>query len=256
MSIDIREAVLISIDNLHPNAWNPNTQSDETFNQLVEEIREDGFEQPLNVVPRETLTGDLDVDNFTIIGGEHRWRAAKVLGILKVPCYIHKDWDVSKQKLKTVRRNLMTGRLDDVKFTAMVKDLESTFEISAADLPKLLGFDDAREFAKHYIEEKDAADRSFIDALLSEAKKESHAVDAVVDVVSNIFAEAGATIDQNFLHFAYKGSIQTVILCDEPCNTAVKGMISVLKKSGGTATEFIREALNVKMELLNVDSKE
>jgi hypothetical protein len=244
MAVEIREAVLISVDNLHPNEWNPNAQSDETFNQLVDEIKEDGFEQPLNVVPC-AKNGD---GHYVIIGGEHRWKAARVLGLSEVPCYVHEDWDEAKQKLKTVRRNLMTGTLDDVKFTAMVKDLETRFEIDPQELPKLLGFDDEREFAKHYVEEKESADRSFIDALLSEAKKESHAVDAVVDIVSNIFSEAGDTIDQNFLHFAFKGSVQTVILCDEACNSSVKSMIGNLKKTGGTATSFITDAIDAKLE--------
>jgi hypothetical protein len=242
--IEVRESVLVKVENLHPNEWNPNTQSDETFNQLVDEIREDGFEQPLNVVPSETH-GD---GHFVIIGGEHRWKASKVLGLDEIPCYIHDGWDEEKQKLKTVRRNLMTGSLDDVKFTAMVKSLENSLDIDPQELPQLLGFDDEREFAKHYIEDKETADRSFIDALMKEAKRESNAVDAVVDIVSNIFSEYGDTIDQNFLHFAYRGSVQTVVFCDDECFVSVKNMISKLKESGGSATEFIRSAINEKLE--------
>ena len=244
MTIEISTPVLIDVECLHPNEWNPNYQTDDTFNQLVEEIKEDGFEQPLNVVPADEIDG---IPQYTIIGGEHRWKAARVLGLNQVPCYVHPDWDEAAQKLKTVRRNLMTGQLDDVKFTAMVKDLEERFEISAEDLPKLLGFDDEREYAKHFVEEKETADRSFIDALLHEAKKESHAVDAVVDVVSNIFAEAGETIDQDFLHFAYRGSVQTVILCDDNCTKSVKSMVENLKSKGGTATQFIHEAIDTKL---------
>ena len=245
MTVKISESVLIDVDRLHPNEWNPNYQTDDTFNQLVEEIKEDGFEQPLNVVPCSDCG---EGEQYRIIGGEHRWKAARVLGFEEIPCYIHEGWDEAAQKLKTVRRNLMTGTLDDVKFTAMVKDLENRFEITSEELPRLLGFDDEREFAKHYVEDKEIADRSFIDALLSEAKKESHAVDAVVDVVSNIFAEAGETIDQDFLHFSYRGSIQTVILCDDACTQSVKSMVETLKEKGGTATKFITDAIDTKLE--------
>ena len=253
MTIEISTPILIDVDCLHPNEWNPNYQTDETFNQLVDEIKEDGFEQPLNVVPADEIEGVLQ---YTIIGGEHRWKAARVLGLEQIPCYVHHNWDEAAQKLKTVRRNLMTGQLDDVKFTAMVKDLEDRFKISEEDLPKLLGFEDSREFAKHYVEEKEGADRSFIDALLHEAKKESHAVDSVVDVISNIFAEAGDTIDQDFLHFSYRGSIQTVILCDSECIKSVKGMVDHLKDEGGTATKFLSEAISSHLSIDEEPSEE
>ena len=42
MTIVIKEPKMVPVTSIHPNEWNPNQQTDDTFNQLVEEIREDG----------------------------------------------------------------------------------------------------------------------------------------------------------------------------------------------------------------------
>ena len=259
--LKIKTSILIPVAQLVPNEWNPNVESDETFNELVKEIEEDGFEQPINVVPfPEYSLPEVEVKAveyeegksscyFKIIGGEHRWKAAKVLGYVEVPCYVHSDWDEMKQKLKTVRRNLLVGDLNDVKFTELVNSLTDEFEFDSVELARAMGFDTEADFAKHYIEERDAKEKSFIDGLLDETQKAKFAVDSLSDIIATIFADAGDMIDQNFLHFTFKGSLQTVILCDEPTLASVKQMAEFLRASGGMATDFIREAI---LEHLNV----
>lgn len=73
--VKIRPVEMIPIHRIHPNEWNPNVQTDETFNKLVEEIREDGFDHPLNVVPirkedYDEAWEDQDEQHYKIIGGE------------------------------------------------------------------------------------------------------------------------------------------------------------------------------------------
>ncbi len=49
--------------------------TDEQFNSLVEDFKENGFVgQPIIID-----------DNYEIIDGEHRWRASKMCGFKKVP---------------------------------------------------------------------------------------------------------------------------------------------------------------------------
>jgi len=245
MTVKVREIKMIPVAQVFPNDWNPNEQTTETFNGLVEEIKEDGFEGAINVVPwPDHPDAKPEYPIYKIIGGEHRWRAAKVLGMEQIPAFVHADWDEKTQKLKTVRRNLLTGGLNDAKFTALVKSLQEEYEIPKHQLPHLLGFDNEAEFSRHVIEEKDKREKTFLDALLDDSKKDVHAVDALTDVISTIFAEAGDTIDQSFLHFTFKGSLQTVILLDKGGLDSVKKMVENLRASGVNANLFIKTAID------------
>lgn len=59
----------VPIDQVKPNQYNPNRQSEHDFTLLCKSIQEDGFTRPI-VVRRGTLE---------IVDGEHRWRACKAL---------------------------------------------------------------------------------------------------------------------------------------------------------------------------------
>jgi ParB/RepB/Spo0J family partition protein len=67
------------IDSLVPNPWNSNHISDpENERKLKESLTRYGFFKP--VLVREREDGSLE-----ILGGEHRWRAARELGYSQVP---------------------------------------------------------------------------------------------------------------------------------------------------------------------------
>src|SRR4051812_4024980 len=83
------EAVRINVDEIMPDPLNPNQESPETFNMLVATISEDGFDQPVVVCPiadneRASLQAPPEV-KYVLAKGEHRWRAARVLGHRTVP---------------------------------------------------------------------------------------------------------------------------------------------------------------------------
>lgn len=260
----IRPTVMIPLDRVHENEWNPNHQTDETFNSLVEEIKEDGFDHPLNVCPwpdyPDKLADEVPVEytdmdgkvhscaHFKIIGGAHRSRAARVLGYTEIPSTIYHEWDEAQARLKTVRRNLMTGTLDDVRFTKLVHELTERFDIPKESMPRLMGFDSENDFAKHFIAEKSAKEKTFLDDLMGEVEKEKHAVDSLSDIIATIFAETGDTVVKNYMHFTFKGSLQTVILCDSSTLASVREMIEHLKKSGELATDFMQSAIAGELE--------
>lgn len=63
---------------LRPNPWNTNIVSPENQSKLEESVKRFGMFKP--IVVREKADGALE-----IIGGEHRWDAAKALGYEEVP---------------------------------------------------------------------------------------------------------------------------------------------------------------------------
>lgn len=237
----IDTAVLVPIENLEENDWNPNFQSEVTFNQLVDEINTDGFQDPLLVVPVEDGKVDPKTDRFRIIGGAHRYRAAKLLEYEEVPCFIMEGWTEEEQKLKTVRRNLISGRLDDAKFTDLVKSLVDT-GLNQDDLPLLMGFDDVNDFTEHLILE--AAEEESDEKVLSkmeETSTEVEAVDSISDALNNIFATYGDTVPQNFLFFAYKGKTHLMVIMDAELNTRIEKMVEELKVSKGNVNDYFKE---------------
>jgi len=247
----IREAVLIDLNRLHPNDFNPNEMTMATFSKLTDEIKEDGFKDPLTVIPAPPEAVELawpDGDNFLIMAGEHRYRAATVLELEAIPCYIEEEWDELTQKTKTVRNNLIRGDLNTGKFTQLVRDLEEKYEIDNEAMAELMGFDETSEMVKNLIVEKERREKTFLDGLLEESKKEKHAVESITSIVSTIFEDAGATVDQGYLMFTFKGELHMVLLMDVASKKAIQDMVEYIRLTGETATDFIREAIDQKLE--------
>ncbi len=101
---------------------NPNHMEDSQFELLVEAMRRAGFLQPLLV--REPLPGELSPADETvarlgglpfyrIVDGVHRFRAAKLLGMIEVPCVILPA-DVSDETISALQvgMNRLRGELN------------------------------------------------------------------------------------------------------------------------------------------------
>jgi hypothetical protein len=105
----------VALDRLRPNPWNPNAMDDFMFQKELESIRKFGFVSPIIVrsVP----------DGIEIVDGEHRWNAARQLGLTRVPIWdIGRISDVDAKEL-TVVLNETRGKADPAKLSALLKDL-------------------------------------------------------------------------------------------------------------------------------------
>ena len=74
-----------------PNPLQPRKHFDEgEIRSLAESIRQFGIIQPITVKPFETMPFPYapSTAKYEIIAGERRWRAARLLGIAKLPCII------------------------------------------------------------------------------------------------------------------------------------------------------------------------
>jgi hypothetical protein len=103
--------VMLPVDRLLPNDWNPNMMTQEQEGQLEEEVRRD------KRVAQDILVRPLTEVNYQILDGEHNWAAAKKTGLTEVPCKIVKVDDLEAMRLTFVRTQhgtrdpLLTGRL-------------------------------------------------------------------------------------------------------------------------------------------------
>ena len=72
----------IDIDKIETNPFQPRTEFDEMqLRELADSIKSQGIIQPLTV-------RKLGYDKYQLIAGERRFRASKLAGLKKVPCYI------------------------------------------------------------------------------------------------------------------------------------------------------------------------
>lgn len=242
----IREPKLIDINLIHPNEWNPNEQTDQTFNNLVVEIEDVGFKHPLTVVP--CYCDKIEGGHYKVIGGEHRYKAGKVLQFDALPCFIEENWDEQEQKLKTVRDNLISGELNAKKFTKLVNDLVDD-GIDYAALPDLFAFDSIKEFEKFVIQEKTQADKTFVDSLMDDVshKKTEYAVESLSEIVGKLFSEVEGQIDRDYLVFTYKGRIQSVVIANDVMKEALQKMATRLSITEENVNDFLVQAISERL---------
>lgn len=72
----INDFKIVNIDDVVPNKWNPNEQTDFIFEKEIESFKKYGMLDPITVRRIN--------DSYEIVDGEHRWKAAKHLGMHKV----------------------------------------------------------------------------------------------------------------------------------------------------------------------------
>jgi ParB family chromosome partitioning protein len=123
------EVVYIRVDQLVPNPWNPNKMSDEMLRKEIDSIKEFGFVDPIHC----RSLGEA----FQIIDGEHRWKAAKMIGMEEIPVILLDVDDVVAEQL-TIVLNDLRGKPDEAKLAALVRDLST--RRSMLDLERVLPY--------------------------------------------------------------------------------------------------------------------
>ena len=119
------QIVHVDVDDLKPNAYNPNRQDSRTFAMLLHSMLDDGFTVPILV---HQQTGE-------IVDGEHRWRAARQLATEGIPSeniapqpqlrsvpVVYVDFTEFQRRLSTLRHNRATGSEDTELAIQMLRD--------------------------------------------------------------------------------------------------------------------------------------
>ena len=200
MADEKHDQAYIPVDRIVPNSWNANEEDERTFDHLVEDVAETGFIDSLTVVP-------LDDGNYRIIGGEHRWMAAKASGENEVPCLILQGakWkDEDLQKFVTVRMNMLKGKLNPEKFLKLYHEMADKY--GEEQLQKLFGFTDKKAFKKILKGVTNAAKQALPKELhddLEEKAKDAQTVEDLGTIVQEMFQKYGDTADKSFMIFTH-----------------------------------------------------
>lgn len=123
---------LVSHENILPNPNQPRVNFDYgELEGLASSIRANGLLQPINVRP-------LDGGKFELISGERRLRAARMVGLMKLPCIIMNVSD-EQSALFALIENVQRQNLDFFEEAVALEKLMSEHGLSQDELSKKLG---------------------------------------------------------------------------------------------------------------------
>lgn len=113
----------ITTSKLTPNPWNTNVVLPEAQSKIEESVRRFGMFKPL--ICRTTDDGRLE-----ILGGQHRWEAAKNLGIEEVPVVNLGTIDDKRAKEISLIDNGRYGSDDAQKLSELLRELGSADDLA------------------------------------------------------------------------------------------------------------------------------
>lgn len=123
--------MLISINLIKSNENQPRKAFDnEKIAELAESIKHHGIVQP--IIIRK------DSDDYIIVAGERRWRAAKMLGLKEVPAIVMELSDKQVLEISLIE-NIQRENLNPIEEAIAYKQLLTEFNLTQDELSKRIG---------------------------------------------------------------------------------------------------------------------
>lgn len=233
-------SAMISLDKLKPTEWNPNEMSAAAQEMLRCTIKDNGFLSPLSVVP--LLDG-----TFSINSGEHRWKAAKDLGIKELPCEImcDKKWqDEDLQQQQSVKFNVIHGEMNPDKMVKLYNKVAQ--QHGPEKVAGLMGYTQKNGLDKIIKQVSGQLKETLPADVVEKFEKEAKEAKTVHDlnrIIQHIFDENGDTLQYNFLVFAFGGKEHVYISMSKSVNQTMKKLMVIAKEKHIDINELIEEAL-------------
>ena len=129
------KVVTAALDSVKPNGWNPNVLPEHKMRALEHGMREDGWlaSQPL-LIWRTDKAGE---KKNLIIDGEHRWLAARAVGMSQGPMVFLDGLTESEAKALTIKIDNIRGQFDSDALGALLREIQGASE----DIALEFGFD-------------------------------------------------------------------------------------------------------------------
>jgi len=123
----------IPIEQILPNPSQPRGEMDDiSLDELANSIREHGIIQPL------ILTKDETGDHYTLIAGERRLRAAKLVGLESVPCIVRKASEQERLELALIE-NIQRENLSPLDSAHAYVKLQEEFGLTQDQVAERVG---------------------------------------------------------------------------------------------------------------------
>ncbi|MCX6808007.1 MAG: ParB/RepB/Spo0J family partition protein [Patescibacteria group bacterium] len=236
------EPIKVKLIQLREADWNVNEMSDPKFNQLVRSIQEDGFREPIHVVPIDEGVDENDnkFPIYRIIGGHHRFRAAQQLGFEEITAIVLDPHEYTEdvQKLQSVKMNMIRGKLSSKKFTKLYLELTEKYPDDL--MAEFMAFDSEEAMQKMIKDIAKSLPGEMQDKLRKSAD-EIKTVDDLAMVINRIFAEHGNTVDKSFIFFNYGGKTHALIEMDKDLKTEIDLVCNHCEKHNKNINEVMKE---------------
>lgn len=122
----------LDISSLNPGKYQPRTNMDQgALENLAESIKAQGIMQPI-------LVREIGVDNYEIIAGERRWRAAQLAGLTDVPVIIRKVTDDTALAISLIE-NIQRENLNPLEEAMGIQRLIDEFGMTHQTAAEALG---------------------------------------------------------------------------------------------------------------------
>lgn len=128
----IGSVIDLELDRIEVNPFQPRTQfNDEALKQLASSIKELGIIQPITV--RKT-----DYNQYQLVSGERRYRAAKLIGLSAVPAFVRLANDQESLEMALVE-NIQRQDLDPIEVALSYQRLIDEINITQEALSERVG---------------------------------------------------------------------------------------------------------------------
>lgn len=234
-------SAMVPVDLISAVEWNPNEMDEKEFALLKSNIKEHGFLDPVAIIPND------DGRTFKMNGGEHRWKAAKDLGIKEIPCEIlHDDkWqDEDLQQLQAVRFNVIHGKMNPQKFLALYNKAVEKF--GQERVAALMGYADdtaIKKIIKSVAKEMREVLPPEMVKEFDEKAKQAKTIGDIEKIIQHLFQEHGDSVKYNFMVFAWGGREHVYIAMNKDVHNAMKKIMLSAKKQEIDVNEIIGEAM-------------
>ncbi|HMO19266.1 MAG TPA: ParB/RepB/Spo0J family partition protein [Oligoflexia bacterium] len=132
---------MIPIDRLTPNPKQPRKEfSSKEIRELATSIRKSGLIQPILVRKSDIVPISQSLQEYEIVAGERRWRAAKEAGLIEIPAIIRALSDRETLELGIVE-NIQRQDLNPIEEANAYKSLIDNFGASQEDIASVVGKD-------------------------------------------------------------------------------------------------------------------
>ena len=126
------EFVELSVTSLKPGIYQPRKDmAPEALEELAASIQSQGIIQPIVVRP-------IAQDQFEIIAGERRWRAARQAGLRQVPCLIKNVQDRAAIAMALIE-NIQREDLNVIEEAQALERLQNEFELTHQKVAEVIG---------------------------------------------------------------------------------------------------------------------
>jgi len=259
VDVKVKEAVNLPLGQIDVWEKNPNVMGPQAFQDLTDDIIQSGFDEPIGVFPSdkalyEEKGHDAYIEGggrFQCWNGNHRLTVMKDLEATEIPGYVSPDLDGADVAIQVVRRNLVRGDLDPVKFTEMVN--EDLFGIDPEVLARQMGFDEAREFADLIDaaglmnEEPSKEGDKEPGESSSSSSRGGDVIDGLASMISQIMSRYGETAAQSYLCFVWKDKVHFLGAMDDKTKRQLDKLHEVMDETGENLNDVLTQMIEERL---------